>query len=161
MCVFGTPQRDARWKTTLLRWVFSVTYVSPPRPIEVKKLMANLVFFGLSRGSKPSNARESSLEREIRRGKLYHLPPGCIVSCCYGNIRVSESLVQLGHAHKLSQLLEKNLHKDTTGGGENTQYEYNTACVCVYMCVWVCACVCCVSVCVGMCVCECVHVCVV
>ena len=37
------------------------TYVSPPRPIDVKKLMANLVFLGLSRGSKPSNDRESNL----------------------------------------------------------------------------------------------------
>lgn len=36
-------------------------YVSPPRPIDVKKLMANLVFLGLSRGSKPSNDRESNL----------------------------------------------------------------------------------------------------
>ena len=33
-----------------------MTYVSPPRPIEVKKLMANLVFLGLSRGMIPSNA---------------------------------------------------------------------------------------------------------
>ena len=40
------------------------TYVSPPRPIEVKKLMENRVFLGLSRGSKPSNARERSLEKE-------------------------------------------------------------------------------------------------
>ena len=30
------------------------TYVNPPRPIIVKKLIANLVFFGLSRGKIPS-----------------------------------------------------------------------------------------------------------
>ena len=36
--------------------------MSPPRPIDVKKLMANLVFLGLSRGNKPSNDRESNLE---------------------------------------------------------------------------------------------------
>lgn len=35
---------------------FFFAYVSPPRPIEVKKLMANLVFLGLSRGSNPSKA---------------------------------------------------------------------------------------------------------
>ena len=33
-----------------------VTHVSPPRPMEVKKLMAKRVFFGLSRGRRPSNA---------------------------------------------------------------------------------------------------------
>ena len=45
--------------------------MSPPRPIEVKKLMENRVFLGLSRGSNPSNARERSLEREgIERAKL-------------------------------------------------------------------------------------------
>ena len=37
------------------------SYVSPPRPIEVKKLMANRVFFGLSRGRRPSKADERSL----------------------------------------------------------------------------------------------------
>ncbi len=30
--------------------------VSPPKPIDVKKLMANLVFCGLSRGKSPSKA---------------------------------------------------------------------------------------------------------
>ena len=37
-----------------------ISYVSP-RPIEVKKLMANRVFFGLSRGRRPSKADERSL----------------------------------------------------------------------------------------------------
>lgn len=32
------------------------TYVKPPRPIVVKKLMANRVSRGLSRGNKPSKA---------------------------------------------------------------------------------------------------------
>jgi len=32
------------------------THVSPPKPIDVKKLIANRVFLGLSRGNKPSNA---------------------------------------------------------------------------------------------------------
>lgn len=32
----------------------SVTYVSPPRPMVVKKLMENLVFLGLSLGKSPS-----------------------------------------------------------------------------------------------------------
>ena len=33
-----------------------MTYVKPPRPMEVKKLIANLVSFGLSLGKIPSNA---------------------------------------------------------------------------------------------------------
>lgn len=46
-----------------------LAYVSPPRPIEVKKLMAKRVFFGLSRGRSPSNARASILgERGGREG---------------------------------------------------------------------------------------------
>lgn len=93
--------------------------MSPPRPIEVKKLMENRVFLGLSRGSNPSNARERSLEKESKERNCH----GIVVSCCYDNIRVSEPFVQLGHAHKLSQLLEQNLHKDTTGGRENTHIE--------------------------------------
>jgi hypothetical protein len=32
------------------------THVSPPRPMDVKKLIANLVFLGSSRGNRPSNA---------------------------------------------------------------------------------------------------------
>ena len=50
------------------------THVSPPRPIEVKKLMANLVFFGLSRGRRPSNAEASSLVWGvvIARGGTYY-----------------------------------------------------------------------------------------
>ena len=119
------------------------TYVSPPRPIEVKKLMENRVFLGLSRGSKPSNARERSLEKESKERNCHGIVVSCcydkepreeiewycvicynsVVSCCYDNIRVSEPFVQLGHAHKLSQLLEQNLHKDTTGGRENTHIE--------------------------------------
>ena len=38
------------------------THVSPPKPIDVKKLIAKRVFFGLSRGRRPSNAIESTLE---------------------------------------------------------------------------------------------------
>ena len=37
------------------------TNVSPPKPIDVKKLIANLVFLGLSRGSIPSNAADKNL----------------------------------------------------------------------------------------------------
>ena len=49
------------------------SYVSPPRPIEVKKLIANRVFFGLSRGRRPSNADESSLKwwEKKKKKKLY------------------------------------------------------------------------------------------
>lgn len=32
------------------------TYVRPPKPIEVKKLIANRVFLGLSLGNNPVNA---------------------------------------------------------------------------------------------------------
>ena len=38
------------------------TYVRPPRPIEVKKLIEKRVFFGSSRGKMPSNASASVLK---------------------------------------------------------------------------------------------------
>ena len=38
--------------------------------------------------------------------------------CCHGNIRVSESLIQLWYSHKFSQFLKQDLHKDTTGKTE-------------------------------------------
>lgn len=37
--------------------------VNPPRPMDVKKLIANLVFFGLSRGNSPENAPCSVLKK--------------------------------------------------------------------------------------------------
>ncbi len=42
-------------------WLYPLTNVSPPRPMEVKKLMANRLFLGLSRGISPSKAGASSL----------------------------------------------------------------------------------------------------
>ena len=46
---------------TLVKTLFILSYVSPPRPMDVKKLMANRVFFGLSRGMRPSKADVRSL----------------------------------------------------------------------------------------------------
>ena len=46
--------------SNIIKYVY-ITYVSPPRPIEVKKLMENLVFRGLSRGIRPSNAGAKNL----------------------------------------------------------------------------------------------------
>lgn len=37
-------------------------YVRPPKPIEVKKFMENLVFLGLSLGKIPSNATFNDLK---------------------------------------------------------------------------------------------------
>ena len=38
-----------------------ITHVSPPSPMEVKKLMENLVLRGLSLGISPSNAEAKNL----------------------------------------------------------------------------------------------------
>ena len=46
---------------TLVKTLFILSYVSPPRPMDVKKLMAKRVFFGLSRGMRPSKADVRSL----------------------------------------------------------------------------------------------------
>lgn len=64
-CCFGPLFRCSRRST--LQWTIKVsygsektnskpTYVSPPKPIEVKKLIANLVSRGLSLGKTPSKA---------------------------------------------------------------------------------------------------------
>jgi len=39
------------------------TYVRPPRPMDVKKSIANLVFLGLSLGNMPPKASSRDLER--------------------------------------------------------------------------------------------------
>jgi hypothetical protein len=48
--------------------IHPITYVNPPRPIEVKKLMENRVFRGSSLGKRPSKACCKTLQNktEIR-----------------------------------------------------------------------------------------------
>ena len=46
------------------KYVLCLTYVRPPRPIVVKKLIANLVFLGLSLGSIPSKNPCSVLKKK-------------------------------------------------------------------------------------------------
>lgn len=45
----GRGRKESKYKNQK-----SIPHVSPPRPIEVKKLMAKRVFLGLSRGNNPS-----------------------------------------------------------------------------------------------------------
>ena len=47
-----------------------MTYVKPPRPMAVKKLMAKRVFLGLSRGKRPSKNIDSVLQTSIKLYKL-------------------------------------------------------------------------------------------
>lgn len=62
-----------------------VTYVNPPKPIEVKKLIENLVFLGLSRGKTPSKYSSSVLEN-IR---------SIIALIALNHLRISETIIQL------------------------------------------------------------------
>ena len=45
----------------------SITYVKPPRPIRVKKLIENLAFLGLSLGNKPLNASSKALKTKFEK----------------------------------------------------------------------------------------------
>lgn len=63
----------------------SATHVSPPRPMEVKKLMAKRVFLGLSRGKRPSKNGCKVLKGEVQQGfnGLFSAPLDVILSIQY------------------------------------------------------------------------------
>ena len=92
----------------------SITYVSPPRPIEVKKLIANRVLRGLSRGIRPSKAVDRKLQRE---GSGY-----VVYMVTHNILRVLEALVKFQQSHILSQLLKQDLYKDTTAAAAHESH---------------------------------------
>lgn len=92
--------------------------VIPPRPIDVKKLMANLVFFGWSLGNIESN--ESFMVGSLRRS-LSRRMPRCSDNSCNQNVWVCWNLrlwikrkndKSISHGG-MSLYLEKNFNKNS------------------------------------------------
>lgn len=79
--------------------------MSPPRPIEVKKLIEKRVFFGLSRGKIPSkySVNVLSMRKEIASMKTLF----------FHYIRIGQAVVEFSQTEKLHEFQEHILNVDT------------------------------------------------
>lgn len=88
------------------------THVRPPKPMEVKKLMAKRVWRGLSLGMRPSK-NGSRVLKDNNQMQDVHLRR--IVQNKQENSLVLQSVIQFGQPHVLRKFLEEDFDKDSAG----------------------------------------------